>query len=604
MAGTLERLPPSSEIGWSHGLQFARRHWRLVAWFFATSAGRTAGTVSSIFLIQTFLTGVLSGPTGAALRLTTALGPQWALWTVAGLLCAIFVASGLASYASQMAMQRLVRRYELELVEQIVSHMLRLHLGFFDTRRRGDLVESVRQDVSRTRSIVSGCTDLVVFGAQTVAYVGAALWLSPRLSLIAMATMLLAAAPSRWVTRRMRRASRSIRKRGYRLTDVLFQLLQGIRTIKIYQGEALETANTVAASRQYQREMLRGARIKAVGDVLVETAANLGVVVVIVVGGLEVMSGRLTTPALVATLVALRAVHGPLNQGSARLMDIQANWGSLERVRELLATRPAIVDAPQALALSSPFSQLAFEGVSFGYRASNPVLQDVSFEVRRGQRIGIVGPSGAGKTTLLSLAARLYDPLSGLIRLNGRDLRHYRLADWHARVALVSQDSFVFSTTVRDNIRYGRLSATDADVERAAAAAHIHDDIQRLPDGYDTMLGVGGHTLSAGQVQRVSIARAFLKNAELLLLDEATSNLDAISDAHVREAIRQLEGGRTTLTVAHRLASVSDADLILVVDGGSVAATGTHSALLGSNALYRALWRAQLADAPMAQARA
>ena len=600
MPATAERLP-SDEIGWSHGRRFARRNWRLVSWFFLTSALRTAGTVVSIFLIQSFLTGVLSEPTGVAQQLTAAVGTRSALWLVAGLLFGVFLASGLASYASQTAMQRVLRRYELELVERIVSHMLRLHLGFFDTRRRGDLVESVRQDVSRTRSIASGCTDLVVLGAQTLAYLGAALWLSPRLSLIALATLLLAAAPGRWVTRRMRLASRNVRKRGYRLTDALFQLLQGIRTIKIYQGETLETLNTVSAARRYQKELLGAARMKAIGDVLVEMAGNLGVVVVILVGGLEVMSGRLSTPALVATLVALRAVHGPLNHASVRVMDIQANWSSLERIQALLATAPAITDRPNAAPLTGPFASLRFEAVDFGYRPSTPVLRDVSFVVGRGQRVGIVGPSGAGKTTVLSLAARLYEPTAGRVCLNDRDIRDYRLADWHARVALVSQDSFVFSTTIRDNIRYGKPSASDADVERAAVAANIHDEILRLQNGYDTLLGVGGHTLSAGQVQRISIARAFLKNAELLLLDEATSNLDAISDAAVRTAIKQLEGGRTTLTVAHRLASVSDADLIVVVGDGAIEATGTHEMLLETNALYRALWRAQLADETVAE---
>jgi ABC-type multidrug transport system fused ATPase/permease subunit len=309
-----------------------------------------------------------------------------------------------------------------------------------------------------------------------------------------------------------------------------------------------------------------------------------------------VMSGRLSTPALVATLVALRAIHGPLNHASVRVMDIHANWSSLERIRALLATAPAITDRPNATPLTAPFASLRFEAVDFGYRPSTPVLRDVSFVVGRGQRVGIVGPSGAGKTTVLSLAARLYDPTAGRVCLNDRDIRDYRLADWHARVALVSQDSFVFSTTIRDNIRYGKPSASDVDVERAAVAANIHDEILRLQNGYDTLLGVGGHTLSAGQVQRISIARAFLKNAELLLLDEATSNLDAISDAAVRTAIKQLEGGRTTLTVAHRLASVSDADLIVVVGDGAIEATGSHEMLLGTNALYRALWRAQLAD--------
>jgi ABC-type multidrug transport system fused ATPase/permease subunit len=298
----------------------------------------------------------------------------------------------------------------------------------------------------------------------------------------------------------------------------------------------------------------------------------------------------------VATLVALRAIHGPLNNAAARLMDIQANRSSFERIRDLLRVEPAVADRPEAVPFADSLNALRFEDVGFRYGAARDVLRHVSFEVRRGQRVGIVGPSGSGKTTLLHVVARLYDPTTGRVVVNGRDLRDYRIADWHDRVAVVTQDSFVFTTTVRENIRYGRLDASPEDVERAAVDAAIHGDIVRLPLGYDTVLGVGGHTLSSGQVQRISLARALLKNAELLLLDEATSNLDAIADAQLREAVDRLRRGRTTIAVAHRLASVSDADLILVVDGGVIVATGTHQSLLTTCPLYAALWRSQFAD--------
>jgi ABC-type multidrug transport system fused ATPase/permease subunit len=585
--------PNTAAVGWAHGWAFCRRHGGLISWFVATSLYRTAGTLASIFLIHTFLTSVLSRPSGVAAWLTDAVGTMGALAGVALALAAVFVTSSIAAVASQTSLQRLVRNFELDLVGRLVSHLLRLDLGFFEATHRGDLVESIRQDVSKSRATVSAAAELVVLGAQAVAYVGAALWLSPRLTLIALVTMLLLASPSRWLSKRMRHSSRALRTRGYRLTDRLLQLFHGIRTVKVYQLEALETRSIVDAARQYQNAQLRGLRTKVVGDALVEAAGNLGVVIVIGVGGLEVMAGRLTTPALVATLVALRAIHGPLNQGFGRMMDILGNWSSLERVHALLDTQPGLQDRADAVAIADGVAALSFDCVSFGYALDRPVLRDVSFEIRRGQHIGIVGPSGAGKTTLLHLAARFYDPIGGAVRLNGRDLRGHRLADWHARVAFVPQDAFVFATTVRENIRCGKLDASDAEVENAARAAGIHDEILQLTQGYDTRLGVGGHTLSAGQAQRIAIARAFLKNADVLLLDEATANLDTLAETKVRAALAALAGGRTTLTVAHRLSTVRGADAIVVLNGGAVVAQGAHDDLMRECGLYRDLWASQ-----------
>jgi len=243
--------------------------------------------------------------------------------------------------------------------------------------------------------------------------------------------------------------------------------------------------------------------------------------------------------------------------------------------------------------LNEPIESLRFEHVSFGYDATSRVLTGVSFDVRAGQHIGIVGPSGAGKTTVINLVARFYDPVAGRIVLNGRDLRDYRIADVHRQMALVTQDLFVFGTSVRENIRYGSIAASDADVERAAMAAEIHDDIDGLPDKYNTVLGVGGRLLSAGQIQRINVARALLKNAQIVILDEATSNLDSISEVKIQAALDRLMQGRTTFTIAHRLSTLRKADLILVVDRGTIVASGAHETLLHTSPLYQELWNAQ-----------
>jgi ABC-type multidrug transport system fused ATPase/permease subunit len=589
----MARPTSMTAFAWSQSVHFARLHRWLIAGFLATSVLRIATTVAAVVLIRDFLGSVLSQPTGFAAGLTNSLGQSTALLVVAAMLLAVFITSALAAYGAQVAMQKMARLVELDLMETVITHLLRLPVAFFDRRHRGDLIESVRQDVSKTRAVASSFIEFGVLGAQAVSYTAAALWLSPRLLLYSLPVLALGAAPTKWLIRETRRRSRQTRRQGYRLTDLLLQLVQGIRVVKVYSGEELETRNSIGTARRYFEQLVSSTRIRALGDVGLETAGSLSVVTVVVAGGFEIIAGRLSAASLVAVLVAIRAIHGPLNNAFGKLLDTQANWSSLERIRALLATRPDVRDRSNAIALDEPITSLRFEQVSFSYDPATPVLTNVSFDVRAGQHVGIVGPSGAGKTTLVSLLARFYDPTDGRVVLNGRDLRDYRLRDLYRHLALVTQDLFVFGTSVRENIRYGAIAATDAEVERAAAAAEIHDDIMKLPDGYDTVLGVGGRLLSAGQIQRINVARALLKDAPIVILDEATSNLDSISEVKIQAALERLTRGKTTFTIAHRLSTLRAADLILVVDRGTVVASGSHEALLRSNQLYRQLWDAQ-----------
>ena len=595
--------PPSAmRFAASHANEFARAHRALLLWFTATSFCRIATTVAAILLIRDFLTGVLSQPLGLAAQLTAAVGQTTALWVVVGLLLGVFVTGALCAYGSQLAMQRLMRLLELDLMQRLITHILRLPVAFFDKRHRGDVIESLRQDVSKTRTAATAVIEMFVFGAQAVAYAGSALLLSPRLMVVSLPVLLLAAAPGKWFGGKARRRSFRVRRHGYRITDLLLQLVQGIRVVKVYSGEESETRNSIAIARKYFDELIAAARIRALSDVVLETAGGLSVVVVIVIGGFEVIGGRLTVPSLVALLIAIRAAHGPLNNCFARFMEIQANWASFDRFRQLLQTDPEPPDRPNAAPFSGPIASLQFSHVSFGYDAHSSVLTDVSFDVGAGQHVGIVGPSGAGKTTLVSLVARFYDPVEGRILLDGRDLRDYRRADLRRHLAIVTQDLFVFGTSVRENIRYGRVDASNTEVERAAMAAEIHDDIMKLPEGYDTIIGVGGRSLSAGQIQRVNIARALLKNAQLVILDEATSNLDSISEAKIQAALERLTERRTTFIVAHRLSTLRNADLIVVIDKGRCVGMGSHDALMEGCPLYRNLWEAQQAVYPSAAA--
>jgi ABC-type multidrug transport system fused ATPase/permease subunit len=588
-------LPTSSAVvfAWARARTFARVHWALLTGFGAASIARTASTVAVVFLIRDFLTGVLGEPEGLSLRLTEALGQTTALWVVSAFMLVVFVVGAFCAYGTQITQQRLVRRFELDLMQTLITHLLRLPVAFFNRRHRGDLVESIRQDVTKTRMAVSAFADIFVLGAQGLAYAGSAMFISPRLVLVSLPILLLAMLPSRWFIKQVRRRSFSLRGHGYRLTDLLLQLMEGVRVVKVYAGEEAETRNSLATARRYFSEMIAAVRVRALSSVLLDSVGGLSVVVVTVVGGFEVLAGRLTVPSLIAALVALRAAHGPLSSCFSRFMDIQWTLASVDRLRVLLGTESELQDRPDAIPFSGSLESVRFENVSFAYESGGPVLSNVSFEVLPGQHVGIVGPSGAGKTTLTSLLARFYDPTDGRIVLNGRDLRDYRKADVYRYLALVTQDLFVFATSVRENIRYGRADASDADVEHAAMAAEIHEDIVKLPNGYDTVLGVGGRLLSAGQIQRVNIARALVKNAPLVILDEATSNLDSISEVKIQSALDRLTGGRTTFTIAHRLSTLRSADLILVIEHGRLVASGRHETLVDTCPLYRQLWGTQ-----------
>ena len=578
---------------WSEGRNFARVEWRLLARFAVTSLGRTVTTVAVVLLIRDFLAGVLGNEQGRAADLARAMGQTSALWALAGALLLTFITGSALAYNAQVAMQRLVRLLELDLMQRLMRHLLTLPVSFFDRQRKGDLLEAVRQDVSRTRAAISATMESSTYGAQVVAYVVSLLMLSPRLTLMSVPVLVIAAVPTRQLSRQMQRRSAELRRHGYRLTDLLLQLLHGIRIVKVYAGEEAETRSSIDRARRYFAELLAQVRLRALGEVVVESVSGLSVVLVTVMGGFEVLQGRLSFPSLVAFLVAMRAMHSPLSQAYSQFLEVQRSWASVEKVRGLLATEPELRDRPDAVPLTPPIRSLRFDRVSFGYRDGPPILQDVSLEVKAGQRIGIVGPSGAGKTTLVSLIARFYDPTSGRLLLNDRDLREYRLADIYRHMAIVTQDNFVFGASARDNIRYGRPTATDAEVEDAARAADIHTDLAALPQGYDTVLGVGGRLLSGGQVQRLSVARALLKNAPLLILDEATSSLDSISEVKVQAALELLMTGRTTIVIAHRLSTLRNADVIVVLDGGRAVGFGSHETLLKDCALYRQLWETQ-----------
>lgn len=565
-----------------------RPHPRLVFRFAAASLGRAALTAASILLIREFLAGVLGHQTG----LISGVGIETSLFIVAALLLLANVGAAALTYDSQVSQQKMVKAIELGTMERIIRLLLTLSVGFLDRRTHGDLLQSVRQDVTQMRTVALATASVLLEALQAAALIIAAVSLSPSLSLWAFILVPVAAFPIYVLARRTLARSFGVRLTGVTLFDALLQLLHGIRIIKVYQGEQAEGDRTIDRARDYFDALIGIERVRSFARVVLESLAGLNVVVVIIVGGFSVMAGRLGWPELLAFLLAMRASHGPLHNINNGYLEIQRYGASVEHIEQLLKEQPEIQDRANARPLTEPPRTIEADRLEFSFRGK-PVLENVSFTINAGETLGIVGPSGAGKTTLLNLVARFYDPASGSVRLDGEDLRSFRLRDIYGMLAIVTQDPFLFSSSIRDNILCGRPAASQEEVEAAARAAEIHDEIMAMPEGYETVVGQGGRSLSRGEAQRVNVARAILKNAPILLLDEATSSLDSYSEARVQLAVDRLVSGRLAISVAHRLSTLRNATHILVLEQGQAVGLGTHQQLLRTCPTYVRLWEAQ-----------
>ncbi len=563
----------------------------IVLRFGVTSLGTSLAGLATILLTRDFLARILGGDAAHAAAMTPT-GTMVALWSGAGLLFLSILAASLLAFDNRVTQQRMAQLLELEMMEKLIRHLLVLSVSFFDRQSPGDMLQAVRQDVTQLRALVFAVAGIVLEAASALGLFAAAFWISPRLTLWSLIVLPLAALPVLLAARRASTRSLSIRKTGYALFDALMEMLRGIRVVKVYRGDEAMTRRTMDKSRQYFFELIEMVRVQSYATVLMESIAGLGIVIVVVVGGYDVLQGRLSWPSLLAFMLAVRAMYGPVNNLQGRIVELGTLTASTNRIAELLETRPLVADTPTAVALAPELTSISFDAVGFSYN-ERTVLRGVSLTVRAGETIGIVGPSGSGKSTLLNLVARFYDPTEGSVRFDQHDLRTVRLNDVYDRIGIVTQEPFLFASSVRENIRCARPEASDVEVEQAAQSAGVHDEILQFTNGYDTIIGIGGVGVSGGQAQRINIARALLKNPPLLLLDEATASLDSLSELVVQDALERLMAGRTTFVVAHRLSTMRGASRILVLDQGEMVGLGSHAELLEQCTVYRAMWELQ-----------
>jgi ATP-binding cassette, subfamily B, bacterial len=391
----------------------------------------------------------------------------------------------------------------------------------------------------------------------------------------------------RYYTSTLSNREERVKELESKLLDRLYETFSAMRLVKSFAREPYELDRYSSAGARTMSARISITWQQSLFSVIISTITILGTGLVLVVGGLHVMRGQLSIGTLTVVITYLGMVYGPLSSIAHTTGQLQGAVAGARRVRAMFALTPETIDAPGAIEPSNIAGDIRFEQVGFDYPDGTKVLHDIDFTAKPGEMVALVGLTGAGKTTLVSLIPRFYDTSTGRVLIDGRDVREYRVRPLREKIAIVLQEPVLFQGTIAENLRYGRLDATREEIEEAARAAHAHDFISHLAKGYDTEIAQAGGSLSGGERQRLSVARAIIKNAPILILDEPTSSLDAISEEIVFAALRRLRAGRTTIVIAHRLSTVRDADCILVLDGGRIAAKGRHDELLQSSQLYR-----------------
>ncbi|MGJ5140214.1 ABC transporter ATP-binding protein/permease [Bradyrhizobium oligotrophicum] len=510
---------------------------------------------------------------------------------------AVVAVLALASAARYYLVMTIGERIVADLRRDVFAHLMSLSPSFFDSARSGELVSRLTADTTQIKSAAGASVSIAL--RNLLLFIGATAMMvitSPKLSGFVLLAIPLIVLPlvafGRWV----RRLSRNAQDTLADASAYASELIGSIRTVQAYTSEKLAAARFGGEVEQAYEAARVSTQARGVLTAIIIFIVFSSVVAILWVGSHDVLTGAISAGRLGQFVLYAAFAAAGLGQLSEVWGEVSAASGAAERLFELLHVQPEITAPAQPRPMPEPArGDLGFDHVSFAYpgRPDVRVLDDVSFAIRAGEKVAIVGPSGAGKSTLFHLLLRFYDPASGSISFDGVPVRAADPRRMRERIALVPQESVVFATSARENIRFGRPEATDAEVERAADLAHASEFIRRLPDGFDTSLGERGVTLSGGQRQRIAIARAILRDAPLLLLDEATSALDAESETLVQTALEGLMKDRTTLVIAHRLATVLSCDRILVMDRGRIVEQGTHTSLVAANGLYARLARLQ-----------
>jgi len=515
------------------------------------------------------------------------------------ILIGVFVLRAFTQMIETFTINYVGERIIMDLRADLYQHMIAMSLAFFTKRRSGELLSRLSSDVTMIRQVLTD--NITVLLQQLLLAIGSVaimLALNWRLTLFILILVPVMAAIALVLGRQLRTASTRIQDEIAKATTVASEVIQNVREVKTFVREPYEKVRYTDAIREAFKVALQALRLRAALGSTIAFVAFAGLALVLWFGGREAIAGRLTGGELIAFLVYGLTVAGSLGSLLNLYSVVQQGIGATKRVFDILQQPPDILDAPNAQTLNRVNGEIRFQNVAFSYEQRQEVLHNLDLTIPAGEILALVGPSGAGKSTMFNLIPRFYDPTSGSITIDGTDLRSVTQASLRQQIGIVPQESLLFGGTIYENIRYGRLEATEAEVFAAAQAANAHDFILELPDQYQTVVGERGIRLSGGQRQRVSIARALLKDPRVLLLDEATSSLDSESEAEVQDALAHLMQNRTTVIIAHRLSTIRIAHRIAVLDKGSLIEVGTHDELMALNGTYARLYNLQFRDEP------
>lgn len=517
------------------------------------------------------------------------------------LVMAIFATKGIASYVQTVAMAKAGNRIVAVQQSRLFEKLMRQDVSFFTMTESSNILMRVTQSAQAARALIDLMVQSLIRDFLTlIGLVAVMVYQQPVLSMVSLVVGPIALLGVRMILKRVRNITAQEMSSLAEIMKVMQESSTGIRVIKIFALEGRMGDRMDSAVRAVEHRANSIIRLQAITAPLMETLSGFAIALVVWVSAIGVFGGQPTTPGqLMSFVTALLMAYEPAKRLMRMRIAVEQNMVGVRMMFELLDQQETMTEKPDAVALKPGPGRVELAGVGFAYRDNQTVLSAIDLTFAAGKTTALVGPSGSGKSTLLNLVMRLYDPATGAVLIDGQDLRDVTYSSLRDRMSFVGQDTFLFSTTVLENIRISRPEATEEEVFAAARAAHAHEFIQTLPNGYDTPVGENGAFLSGGQRQRLAIARAILRRGEILLLDEATSALDATSEAYVKDALKTLTKGVTTIVIAHRLSTIIEADCIVVMDQGRVAETGSAAELLQQDGLFRDLFQKQFGGAEL-----